>query len=119
LGRPSAGKTGTTTDNASAWFNGFVPQMAASVALFRDNATQSLNGIGGLNAVTGGTFPAKIWDQYMKEALAHTPIMDFLPPANIGGTDPVPMQSAVPTMDPALAKVTPTPRPAPSPKKKK
>ena len=119
LGRPSAGKTGTTTDNASAWFNGFVPQMAASVALFRDNATQSLNGIGGLNAVTGGTFPAKIWDQYMKEALAHTPIMDFPPPANIGGTDPVPMQSAVPTMDPALAKVTPTPRPAPSPKKKK
>ena len=118
LGRPSAGKTGTTTNNASAWFNGFVPQMATSVALFRDNASESLNGIGGLNAVTGGTFPAKIWDQYMKEALAHTPIMDFPAPANIGGSDPVPMQSAVPTLDPALARV-PQPAPAPSPKKTK
>jgi len=114
LGRPSAGKTGTTTNNASAWFNGFVPQMATSVALFRDNASQSLNGIGGLNAVTGGTFPAKIWDQYMKEALAHTPIMDFPAPANIGGTEPVPMQSAVPTLDPTTTS-SPQPSPAPSP----
>ena len=116
LGRPSAGKTGTTTNNASAWFTGYVPQMATSVALFRDNATQSLNGIGGLNAVTGGSFPARIWDQYMRQALAHTPIVDFPPPANIGGVDPVPMQSAVPTLNPALAKrLTPTPKPAPAP----
>ena len=118
LGRPSAGKTGTTTDNASAWFNGYVPQMATTVALFRDNATESLNGIGGLNAVTGGTFPARIWDEYMREALAHQPIIAFPPPANIGGSDPVPMQSAVPTLDPALAN-TPTPTPGPAPKKKK
>ncbi len=120
LGRPSAGKTGTTTGNASAWFTGYVPQMATSVALFRDNASQSLNGIGGLNAVTGGTFPANIWDQYMRQALAHVPIIDFPPAANIGGTDPVPMQSAVPTLNPALARsAAPTPRPAPSPKRKK
>lgn len=120
LGRPSAGKTGTTTQNASAWFSGYVPQMATSVALFRDNASQSLNGIGGLNAVTGGSFPARIWDLYMRRALAHTPIIDFPPAANIGGVDPVPMQSAVPTMDPALAKkATPTPRPAPSPRNSK
>lgn len=103
LGRPSAGKTGTTTDNASAWFNGYTPQLATSVALFRDNASQSLNGIGGLNAVTGGSFPANIWDLYTKEALSGVPIVDFPAPANIGGTDPTPMQSAVPTLDPALA----------------
>ena len=103
LGRPSAGKTGTTTDNASAWFNGYTPQLATTVALFRDNATQSLNGIGGLNAVTGGSFPAKIWDVYTKEALAGEPIVDFPAPANIGGVDPTPMQNAVPTLDPALA----------------
>jgi len=111
LGRPSAGKTGTTTGNASAWFNGYTPQMATSVALFRDNASQSLNGIGGLSAVTGGSFPARIWDLYTKEALAHQPIANFPPPSNIGGVDPVPMQSAVPTMDPSLA-VTPKPTPA-------
>jgi membrane peptidoglycan carboxypeptidase len=120
LGRPSAGKTGTTTNNASAWFCGYVPQMATSVALFRDNASQSLNGIGGLNAVTGGSFPAKIWDQYTRQALAHVPIIDFPPAANIGGVDPVPMQSAVPTLDPRLARYpSPNPKPAPSPKKKK
>jgi hypothetical protein len=45
--------------------------------------------------------------------------MDFPPPANIGGVDPTPMQSAVPTMDPKLAFLTPKPTPAPSPKKKK
>ena len=116
LGRPSAGKTGTTTDNASAWFNGYTPQMATSVALFRDNATESLNGIGGLNSVTGGSFPAKIWDIYTKNALENQPIMDFPAPANIGGSDPVPMQSAVPTLDPALA-ATASPKPA-SPAKK-
>jgi hypothetical protein len=48
---------------------------------------------------------------YTKEALAHQPIADFPPPSNIGGVDPVPMQSAVPTMDPSLA-VTPKPTPA-------
>ncbi len=111
FGRPSAGKTGTTTDNASAWFSGYTPQLATSVAMFRDNASQSLNGIGGLNAVTGGSFPAKIWDLYMKNALKGVPIVDFPAAANIGGTDPVPFETAVPTLDPALA-ITPTPTPA-------
>ena len=118
LGRPSAGKTGTTTDNASAWFSGYTPQLATSVALFRDNASQSLNGIGGLNAVTGGSFPARIWDLYMKNALKKVPIVDFPAPSNIGGVDPVPYESAVPTLDPALA-VTPTPTPAKKTVKKK
>ena len=111
LGRQSAGKTGTTTDNSSAWFNGYTPQLATTVALFLDNASESLNGIGGLNAVTGGSFPAKIWDVYTKQALAGEPIADFPAPANIGGTDPTPMQNAVPTLSPSLA-VTPTPKPA-------
>jgi len=110
FGRPSAGKTGTTTDNASAWFSGYTPQLATSVAMFRDNASQSLNGIGGLNAVTGGSFPAKIWDLYMKNVLKGVKIVDFPPSADIGGLDPVSFESAVPTLDPALA-VTPTPTP--------
>jgi hypothetical protein len=56
----------------------------------------------------------------MRQALAHLPMVDFPAPANIGGVDPTPMQSAVPTLDPKLAiKATPKPKPAPSPKKKK
>ena len=108
--QPTAGKTGTTTDNASAWFNGYTPQFATSVAFFRDDATQSLNGIGGLNSVTGGSYPARIWNLYMKGALKDLPIVPFPAPANIGGTDPTPYATAVPTLDPALA-VTPTPKP--------
>ena len=93
LGRPAAGKTGTSQSNASAWFSGYTPQLAASVALFRDSASESLNGIGGLTSVTGGTFPARIWTAFMKGALKGEPIMSFPAPANVGGIDPVVMTS--------------------------
>ena len=93
LGRPAAGKTGTSQSNASAWFSAYTPQLAASVALFRDSASESLNGIGGLTSVTGGTFPAKIWTYFMKGALKDEPIMSFPAPANIGGLEPVVMTS--------------------------
>ena len=93
LGRPAAGKTGTSQSNASAWFSAYTPQLAASVALFRDSASETLNGIGGLNSVTGGTFPAKIWTAFMKGALKGQPVMDFPAPSNIGGLDPVVMTS--------------------------
>ena len=103
LNRPVAGKTGTTTDNASAWFNGYTPQLATSVAMFRDDATQTLNGIGGLNSVTGGSFPARIWNIYSRAALKDEPVEQFPSPANIGGTDPVSYTDVIPTLDPALA----------------
>jgi membrane peptidoglycan carboxypeptidase len=93
LGRPAAGKTGTSQSNASAWFTGYTPQLAASVSFFRDDATQSLNGIGGLTSVTGGSFPARIWTAFMKGALKGEPIMDFPAPSNVGGLEPIVMTS--------------------------
>lgn len=108
LGRPAAGKTGTSEQNASAWFSGYTPQLAASVAFFRDNASQSLNGIGGLNSVTGGTFPAKVWTAFMKGALLGQPKLSFPKPVHIGGTDPIPMS-------PSLTAITPTPTPSVAP----
>jgi membrane peptidoglycan carboxypeptidase len=93
LGRPAAGKTGTSQSNASAWFSAYTPQLAASVALFRDSASESLNGIGGLTSVTGGTFPARIWTYFMKGALKDEPVMSFPAPSNVGGLDPVVMTS--------------------------
>ena len=93
LGRPAAGKTGTSQSNASAWFAGYTPQLSASVALFRDSASESLNGIGGLTSVTGGTFPARIWTAFMKGALKGEPVMTFPAPSNIGGLDPIVMTS--------------------------
>jgi membrane peptidoglycan carboxypeptidase len=93
LGRPAAGKTGTSQSNASAWFSGYTPQLAASVAFFRDSASESLNGIGGLTSVTGGTFPARIWTQFMRGALRGEPVMTFPAPANVGGLEPIVMTS--------------------------
>jgi membrane peptidoglycan carboxypeptidase len=115
LNRPAAGKTGTSNDNASAWFNGYTPEVAASVAFYRDNATESLNGIGGLTSVTGGSFPARIWAEFVKGYLGKAPVQDFPPATNIGGTEPLNFINAVPEMDPALI----PPSPTPTPKKKK
>ena len=103
VGRPIAGKTGTTTDNASAWFNGYTVEFATTVAMFRDDATQSLNGIGGNYAFTGGTFPAQVWNTYTKIAQKGMPATSFPEPANIGGTEPISYLDAVPTLDPELA----------------
>lgn len=105
LGRPSAGKTGTSQENASAWYSGYTPQLATSVAFFRDDATQSLRGTGGLKTVTGGSFPARIWTAYMKGALKGEPLLDFPEPAYIGGKAEPPV--------PITEEIVPTPVPTP------
>jgi len=82
LGRPAAGKTGTTNDNMSAWFSGFTPELATAVMLVKDDANgnpKSLAGTGGMSKVTGGSFPARIWTAYMKGALAGTKVTQFPP----------------------------------------
>ena len=117
VARPTAGKTGTSNDNASAWFNGYTPEVAASVAFYRDDATQTLNGIGGLTSVTGGSFPARIWAEFVKGYLKKAPVQEFPPPAYIGGIEPISFINSVPEMDPAL--IPPSPSPSPSNKKKR
>jgi membrane peptidoglycan carboxypeptidase len=103
FGRPAAGKTGTSQSNASAWFTGYTPQLATSIAFYRNDATESLNGIGGLNSVTGGSFPARIWNAYMKAALKGQPKLDFQAPTFIGGVDSFPIPDPVATIAPSDA----------------
>ena len=131
--RPVAGKTGTSQNNASAWFTGYTPQLSASVALFRDDATEELSGIGGLNSVTGGSFPARIWNTFARKTLANEPIKNFSYPSFIGGTkaidlinpSPTPKESLSPNKGdtkpkiPAIPKVTAKPIPLPSVSAKK
>jgi membrane peptidoglycan carboxypeptidase len=107
--RPIAGKTGTSQDNASAWFTGYSPDLATSVAFFRDTPEQRLTGIGGLNSITGGTFPARIWNAYMKRALAQYPVSYFPRPAFVGGTSSIYIDVAKPT--PTPTNTTPAPSP--------
>jgi len=107
--RPIAGKTGTSQDNASAWFAGYSPDLATSVAFFRDTPEQRLTGIGGLNSITGGSFPARIWNVYMKRTLAEYPISYFPRPAFVGGTRSVYIDVARPT--PTPTEKSPQPKP--------
>jgi penicillin-binding protein 1A len=75
LGRPVAGKTGTTSSERDVWFVGYVPQLAAAVWIGKDDFTPLGQG------VTGGTFAAPIWRNFMREALANEPVEAFQPPA--------------------------------------
>jgi membrane peptidoglycan carboxypeptidase len=82
LGRPAAGKTGTTDGNKSAWFVGYTPQLAAAVLMAKevDGTPVSLSGTGGLRTVTGGSFPAAIWTAFMNGALKGLPEEPFTAP---------------------------------------
>jgi len=82
LGRPAAGKTGTTDGNKSAWFVGYTPQLAAAVLMAKeiDGKPVSLSGTGGLRTVTGGSFPAAIWTAFMTGALKGLPEEAFTAP---------------------------------------
>ena len=116
IGRPAAGKTGTTSGNVSAWFVGYTPQLSTAVAMFRnDNAP--LAGIAGYQQIYGGTLPAKMWAAFMKAALANTKAVAFPPAANIGAVassapaSSAPPSSAPPSSAPASASVPPVQSP--------
>ncbi|WP_406674102.1 transglycosylase domain-containing protein [Nonomuraea sp. N2-4H] len=80
--RPVAGKTGTTDDSKSVWFNGFTPQLAVAVDMFRDdNATVTIPGYG---TQFGGQLPAQIWRAFMTEAMAGKPVEEFPEPSDYG-----------------------------------
>jgi membrane peptidoglycan carboxypeptidase len=102
LGRPAAGKTGTTDKNMSAWFVGYTPQLATAVGIFRENPKthghESLNGTAGLARINGGTFPTQIWTAYMTGALKGTPVARFeLAPSNGNSGEPLASPSASPS----------------------
>jgi penicillin-binding protein 1A len=71
IGRPVAGKTGTTEDYGNAWFIGYVPQLATAVWVGYPEGDVPMRRVHGI-AVTGGSFPARIFSDYMRQALAGT-----------------------------------------------
>jgi membrane peptidoglycan carboxypeptidase len=87
LGRPVAGKTGTSSDSRSAWFIGFTPDMVTAVAMYQNDAKGNpveMQGFGGRSTITGGGFPAQIWTEYMKSALDNRPVLEFPDPEWVG-----------------------------------
>jgi penicillin-binding protein 1A len=82
--RPAAGKTGTTSSNVDAWFNGFTPQLETTVWMGNVSGEVSMVNVGGVGQVYGGTFPAHTWHDFMTAALASQPVLGFTPPNYAG-----------------------------------
>ena len=72
LGRPAAGKTGTTQDYTDAWFIGFTPQITSGVWVGFDDKQISLG-----KKETGARAALPIWMEFMREALGGVPAIEF------------------------------------------
>ncbi|HIJ81133.1 MAG TPA: PBP1A family penicillin-binding protein, partial [Desulfuromonadales bacterium] len=77
IGRPVAGKTGTTNEAKDAWFVGYIPQLVTGVWVGYDQE-RSL-GAGG----SGGQAAAPIWGDFMQKAVTNMPLEDFDAPENV------------------------------------
>lgn len=75
IGKPAAGKTGTTDDNKDAWFVGYTPDIVTAVWIGDDTGSHSLG------EVYGGTIPAEIWQDYMSSATSDESGSDFSSPS--------------------------------------
>ncbi|MGH2897839.1 MAG: penicillin-binding transpeptidase domain-containing protein, partial [Solirubrobacteraceae bacterium] len=77
LGRPTAGKTGTSANYRDVWFNGFTTDLVGSVWIGRDDSTP----IG--DKITGGGVAVPIWLDFMQKAHPRTPVRDFAVPPGV------------------------------------
>jgi penicillin-binding protein 1A len=130
IARPAAGKTGTAQENVSSWFAGYVPQLATAVWMgypiekgpdgkkgtsddfvprmgYCSDVTlcRPVHGI----EVTGGSFPAQIWDAYMEVATEDLKVAEFATPTDL----PTEVINSAPPVTPTA---TPTPEETPKPK---
>jgi membrane peptidoglycan carboxypeptidase len=121
LGRPVAGKTGTSQTSQSAWFVGFTPEISTAVALSQaggdsghDQVTITPFGKSGgkpIGTITGGTWPAALWASYMKPVLDMAPYSTQTPfpaRANVGRAP-----TATPTPTPTATDTPPVATQAP------
>ena len=78
FGRPAAGKTGTTSDWKDAWFAGYTPSTVGVVWMGYDQEKTMAQW-----KITGGSYPARIWNAMMKVITADMPVEDFTRPDTI------------------------------------
>jgi membrane peptidoglycan carboxypeptidase len=122
LNRPVAGKTGTSSGSRSAWFVGFTPDSVTAVAMLAEDekgVPLEMKGFGGFRTITGGSFPVRIWTQFMQAALKDKPTLDFDPPTYGGefvGTPapvaPQPTSDSQPTGTPSPGDTSGGPNPS-------
>ncbi|GAB3198460.1 transglycosylase domain-containing protein [Nocardioides hungaricus] len=116
LGRPAAGKTGTSTndegDVVSSWFTGYTPQLATSVVYVRGKGAEPLDGY--LEPFFGGTYPAQTWTAVMQRAMAGVEVEEFPPPAYVDGEAPSSGHEPAPPPPTKTRSEKPTPSNTPS-----
>ena len=111
IGRPAAGKTGTSQSNRDCWFVGYTPQLVTSVWVgYTPERTVEVGGSKGF----GGTVAAPIWARFMRAALAGQPARDFswAPSPSYAGSFDMPVSYE--TLHPPAPKVTQTPKKTPA-----
>ena len=83
IGRPAAGKTGTSQSNRNAWFVGYTPTLSTAVWVGYRDEPIPMRGIKGCGQMTGGCLPAPTWKDFMSKALDDVPATEFTEPAPI------------------------------------
>lgn len=83
IGRPAAGKTGTTSSEKDVWFVGYVPQLSTAVWIGNDDFRKTLG-----HGVTGGGYAAPIWRKFMSLALKNEPVKQFPDPSQFSRPKP-------------------------------
>jgi penicillin-binding protein 1A len=76
IGRPAAGKTGTNQAYRDAWFVGYTPQLAVAVWMGNPRSQESMYDVQG-RRVSGGSFPAQVWHDFMAVAMANQEVLDW------------------------------------------
>ena len=79
IGRPEAGKTGAASGFADAWFCGYTPKLSTAVWMGHPEGKIPMTDVHGIS-VTGGSFPAQIWQKFMYQADRAYPQKDFSVP---------------------------------------
>jgi penicillin-binding protein 1A len=79
IGRPVAGKTGTNQAYRDAWFVGYTPQLAVAVWMGNPKSQESMYNVQG-RRVSGGSFPALVWHDFMAVAMINQEALDWPKP---------------------------------------
>lgn len=115
IGRPAAGKTGTTSDYRDAWFVGYTPDLVAAVWVGNDDNSPT-------KKVSGAGLPSLIWRSFMSDAMKGRPVSDLPQPpsrsfslpslwdrlvGSFGGSSPSQARQAAPVPPPPRSVIEP------------